>query len=146
MMAGKFSIYTVFSGQLYFSSLHLIQHLLKLLDRLILQGFILLACKNGHYLLLLLSRVFEALGSRMRLEDSEEQLSGVGFSATKRNDVLVKVNNRHRYKLVCLHSPDFPYGNIGRQKPLHREILTVKRHDVLVKVKGASERVLRVKF
>lgn len=48
-------------------------------------------------------RVFEALGSRMRLEDSEDQLSGVGFSATKRNDVLVKV-------------------------------------------KGASERVLRVKF
>ncbi len=48
-------------------------------------------------------RVFEALGSRMHVEDSEEQLSGVGFSATRRNDVLVKV-------------------------------------------KGASERVIRVKF
>lgn len=36
-------------------------------------------------------RVFEALGSKMHIEDCEDQLSGVGFSATKRNDVLVKV-------------------------------------------------------
>ena len=36
-------------------------------------------------------RVFEALGSQCRVEESDEQLSGVGFSTTKRNDVLVKV-------------------------------------------------------
>lgn len=36
-------------------------------------------------------RVFEALGSKMCVEDATDQLSGIGFSATKRNNVLVKV-------------------------------------------------------
>lgn len=36
-------------------------------------------------------RVFEALGSKMRVESSENQLSGIGFSATQRNSVIVKV-------------------------------------------------------
>lgn len=36
-------------------------------------------------------RVFEALGEKMRVEDSDDQLSGVGFSSTQRNSVLVKV-------------------------------------------------------
>ena len=36
-------------------------------------------------------RVFEALGSKMRVESSDEQLSGVGFSSTKRNSLVCKL-------------------------------------------------------
>ncbi|MGD9678170.1 MAG: hypothetical protein AB7V16_07375 [Vulcanibacillus sp.] len=37
-------------------------------------------------------KVFEALGSKMRVENSDNQLSGLGFSSTQRNSIIAKVD------------------------------------------------------
>lgn len=36
-------------------------------------------------------KVFEALGSKMRVEETENQLSGIGFSSTQKNSIVAKV-------------------------------------------------------
>lgn len=52
---------------------------------------------NGYYVEFLKEdlvkhrKVFESLGSKMRVQDSDNQLSGLGFSSTRRNEVIVKV-------------------------------------------------------
>jgi len=37
-------------------------------------------------------RVFELLGSKLKIEKTDNQLSGLGFSSTQRNEVIVKVS------------------------------------------------------
>ena len=37
-------------------------------------------------------KVFEVLGSKLRVEESDNQLSGLGFSSTQRNDIMCKVS------------------------------------------------------
>jgi len=45
-------------------------------------------------------RVFAALGSKMCVEHAEKQLSGIGFSSTKRNSVLARVDGQRVVKII----------------------------------------------
>lgn len=57
-------------------------------------------CPNGFFNeflkneLLEHRKVFEALGGKMRVESSDDQLSGVGFSTTQRNEFTVKITGQ----------------------------------------------------
>lgn len=44
-------------------------------------------------------KVMEALSMKMRVEDSDDQLSGIGFALDKKNDVIVKCDSRI-YKVI----------------------------------------------
>ena len=45
-------------------------------------------------------RVFEALGSKMKVDYTKHQLSGLGFSSTQRNDVVCKVKSTNITRML----------------------------------------------
>lgn len=45
-------------------------------------------------------QVFAALGKLMKVEPSDDQLSGLGFSSTQRASLIVRINNQRIYKIV----------------------------------------------
>lgn len=45
-------------------------------------------------------KVFEALGSKMKVEPSDSQLSGLGFSTTKRESLVVRTNGKNLVKII----------------------------------------------
>jgi hypothetical protein len=47
-------------------------------------------------------KVFEALGAKLRVPDSDEQLSGLGFSTTKQNNVIVRVEGKFKRVIKIL--------------------------------------------
>ena len=71
----------------------------------ILKGCVNDECPNGFFNEFLLpeleehKRVFAALGSKMMVEPSTNQLSGLGFSVTKKDSIMVKVHG-HTVRLM----------------------------------------------
>lgn len=56
-------------------------------------------------------KVFEALGQNMKVEHTEHQLSGVGFSSTRKDSTLIKINQGKILKI-----------NFTNEKKVHRSV------------------------
>ena len=45
-------------------------------------------------------KVLEMVGAKMRTDEQEHQLSGLGFSSTKKDSVLVRVGSKNTSRVV----------------------------------------------
>ncbi len=48
-------------------------------------------------------KVFEVIGDKTKCQPTDGQLSGLGFSSTKRTDILVKVQQGKKQRLFNIH-------------------------------------------
>ena len=45
-------------------------------------------------------KVLELVGSKMKTEETNDQLSGLGFSSTSRNDLIVRVTGKSLKRVI----------------------------------------------
>ena len=81
-------------------------------------------------------KVFELLSTKMKTEKSDKQLSGVGFSSTQENTIVVKVSGKIDRIVKVVFAParkgniqihierDVVYGNMGRCEVCKQDVTT----------------------